>query len=74
MHKEHINDPNKVDPGKYIVISSCFSIWWKNLFCVALQSACPSSKNEKQNTRTNPLCELLWMGPKNFENLSRNYF
>ena len=50
MHKI-TNDPDKVEPGKYSVISSCFSIWWKNLCDEALQRTCPSRKRRVKTPR-----------------------
>ena len=56
---QHTNDQAKVGPGKYRAISSCFSIWWKNLSC-SFSKHLPFKKKESQNTKTNLLCKLLW--------------
>ena len=70
---QHTNDAFKLGPDKHRVISSCFLIWWKDLFCSIIKWL-PFKKKERQKTKTNLLCKLLWMGLWNNENSARSYF
>ena len=69
---QHTNDPDKLGPGKHRFISSCFMIWWKDLLCSIIKWL-PFKKKERQNTKTNLLCKLLWMGLWNNENSARSF-
>ena len=50
----------------YFTISSCFSIWWKNILC-NVTTYLRFKKKERQNTTENPLRKLWWMNLQQFQ-------